>query len=107
VFFLHPRTCIQLRLQQGSVEQLKSDIARERQLRTGAEAIRNAEYLKHVVLKWMLSPDRNEQAALLPVIAEMLQFSDMEGLQVGELLGRGAFRRVAGGFKNLLLGPGT
>jgi hypothetical protein len=59
-----------------------------------------------VVLKWMLSPDRSEQAALLPVISEMLQFSDGEGSQVQELLDRGALRRVAGGFKNLLLGPG-
>jgi hypothetical protein len=66
-----------------------------------------SEYLKHVVLKWMLSVDRNEQVALLPVIVEMLQFSESEALRVQDILGRGALSRVAGGFKNLLLGPGT
>jgi len=65
------------------------------------------EYLKHVILKWMLSGDRNEQAALLPVVAEMLQFSDSEGAKVQEILSKGPLRRVAGGIKGFLLGPGT
>jgi hypothetical protein len=65
------------------------------------------EYLKHVILKFMLSNDRNEQLTLLPVISEMLQFSKKEEEEVTNFISRGALRRVAGGFKNLLLGPGS
>jgi hypothetical protein len=55
----------------------------------------------------MLSNDRNEQLTLLPVISEMLQFSKKEEEEVTNFISRGALRRVAGGFKNLLLGPGS
>ena len=96
-----------LREQEHKYADLSSKFELERQLRTGDEAIRNAEYLKHVVLKYMVSTDRNEQAALLPVISEMLKFTKVEGTQVQEQLSRGALRRLGGGIKGFILGPGT
>ena len=96
-----------LREQEQKYADLSSKFELERQLRTGNEAIRNAEYLKHVVLKYMVSTDRNEQAALLPVISEMLKFTKVEDTQVQELLSRGALRRLGGGIKGFILGPGT
>jgi hypothetical protein len=96
-----------LREQEQKYVDLASKFELERQLRTGNEAIRNAEYLKHVVLKYMVSTDRAEQAALLPVISEMLQFTKDEGGQVQDQLSRGALRRLGGGIKGFILGPGT
>ena len=103
---LHTLLIFKKKIQEHEERQseLAANLERERSLRTGSEAIRNAEYLKHVVLKWMVSVDRQEQERLLPVISEMLQLSEGEKSQVHDLLSRGPLRRVAGGFKNLILG---
>lgn len=63
-----------------------------------------AEYLKNITLKWMLSLDRNEQATLLPVIAQILHFSPEEVAAIQAHLQRGPLRRVAGGVSSLLFG---
>jgi hypothetical protein len=96
-FFLFWLICAQLSAKSEQIEQLSRDLERERRLKTGDKALRNTEYLKHALLKWMLTNDRQQQQQLLPVIAEMLQFSTTEANSVRDALGRGFLRRVWGG----------
>ena len=82
---------------QRQIKQLSRDLERERNLKTGDQALRNTEYLKHALLRWMCTTDRQQQQQLLPVIAEMLQFSSREVDTVRDSLGRGFLRRFWGG----------
>ena len=86
----------QLNAREEQIEHLSRDLERERKLKTGDKALRNTEYLKHALLKWMVSNDKQQQQQLLPVIAEMLQFSSAEVDSVRDVLGRGFLRRVWG-----------
>ena len=95
-FFSSFGTREQLNAREEQIEQLSRDLERERKLKTGDKALRNTEYLKHALLKWMVSNDKQQQQQLLPVIAEMLQFSSAEVDSVKDTLGRGFLRRVWG-----------
>ena len=85
-------------LLQEKCTELTDAVSRERELRSGdpEQAIRNAEYLKNVVFKYMCSMDRNEQTTLLPAVAQMLKFSAAEKAEIEARLARGPLRRVGG-----------
>lgn len=87
-------------------DNLLKTVERERELCSADpdQRIRNAEYLKNVVYKWIVSVDRTERQRLLPAMVQMLHLSSEEQQAIVEHLDRGPLRRVAGGVTNLLWG---